>query len=266
MKTHKKIYPELVAPAGDWASVHAATSAGADAVYFGVKTLNMRHEASNFDLLEIKKVINFLHERGVKGYLTVNTIIMEADRPKLRRILKEAKAAEVNAVILWDTAALSMAMEAGLKVHLSTQASVASADAVAFYARLGVSRIVLARECTLDDIQQITREVKKRKIPCDLEAFVHGAMCVSISGRCFLSELSFDKSANRGECLQPCRREFAIRDVDDESQYILGQDYVLSPKDLCAIDFLDKLMESGLVAFKIEGRMRSPEYIRVVVR
>jgi putative protease len=260
-----KSFPELVAPAGDWASLRAAVSAGADGVYFGVKTLNMRHEASNFDLLEIKKVMKFLHEHKVKGCLTVNTIILESDRPKLKRVLKEAKAAKVDAVILWDAAALSMAREAGLQVHLSTQASVANVEAVAFYARLGVSRIVLARECTLCDIQHIAKEVKRRKIPCDLEAFVHGAMCVSISGRCFLSELSFDRSANKGECLQPCRREFAIRDVDDESEYILGKDYVLSPKDLCTLDFIDTLMKSGIAAFKIEGRMRSPEYIRAVV-
>ncbi|MCX5681191.1 MAG: U32 family peptidase [Candidatus Omnitrophica bacterium] len=274
---------ELVAPAGDWPSLYAAMEAGTNSVYFGVKELNMRHEATNFDLLEIKKIVEELHTKGCKGYLTVNTLIMEGEQAKLKRIFKQASAAKVDAVILWDAAALSMAKEYGLAVHLSTQASVANIDAVSFYADQGVKRIVLARECTLKDIIDIAKEIQKRKMACALEVFIHGAMCVSISGRCFLSELSFDKSANRGECLQPCRREFYIRDVEeerapvsdddvpsktrgeDEAEYILGKDYVLSPKDLCTMDFIDELMESGVAAFKIEGRMRSPEYIRVVV-
>ena len=259
----KKI-PELIAPAGDWPSLYAAIDAGADGVYFGVKTLNMRHEASNFDLLEIKKIIDFLHAKGRKGYLTVNTVILEDERAKLKKIFEKASAAKVDAIILWDAAALSMAKEYKLPIHLSTQASVANIDAVEFYVSQGVKRIVLARECTLKDIQHIAKEIQKRKIVCSLEVFIHGAMCVSISGRCFLSELSFDKSANRGECLQPCRREFHIRDVENEVEYILGKDYVLSPKDLCTIDFIDELIASGVAAFKIEGRMRSPEYIRVV--
>jgi len=265
MIQHPQKFPELIAPAGDWPSVYAAVEAGANAVYFGVKTLNMRHEASNFDPLEIKKVIKFLHEKECKGYLTVNTIILEGEQGKLKSILRQAAAAHVDAVILWDAAALSMAKEQGLNIHLSTQASVANVEAISFYARQGVSRVVLARECTLQDVGHIIKEIKKRNIPCEIEAFIHGAMCVSISGRCFLSELSFNKSANRGECLQPCRREFAIRDVDNEVEYILGKDYVLSPKDLCTIDFLDELIVSGVHAFKIEGRMRSPEYIRTAV-
>ncbi|MFA6379431.1 MAG: peptidase U32 family protein, partial [Candidatus Omnitrophota bacterium] len=265
MKSFQHKTPELLAPAGDWPSLYAAIDAGADAVYFGVKTLNMRHEASNFDPLEIKKIIQCLHEKKRKGYLTVNTVILEGDQIKLKRILKQAADAKVDAVILWDAAALSLAKEYGLPIHLSTQASVANIDAVAFYAAQGAVRIVLARECTLRDITHIVKEIKKRKISCEVEAFIHGAMCVSISGRCFMSEYSFDKSANRGECLQPCRREFRIKDIDDESEYILGKDYVLSPKDLCTIDFLDELVKSGIDAFKIEGRMRSPEYIRAVV-
>jgi len=265
MKFSQQTTPELLAPAGDWPSLYAAVDAGADAVYFGVKTLNMRHEASNFDSLEIKKIIQYLHDKKCKGYLTVNTVILEGEQLKLKRILKQAADAKVDAVILWDAAALSLAKEYGLPIHLSTQASVANIDAVVFYAAQGAARIVLARECTLRDIEHIAKEIRKRKISCEVEAFIHGAMCVSISGRCFMSEYSFNKSANRGECLQPCRREFRIKDIDDESEYILGKDYVLSPKDLCTIDFLDELIQSGIHAFKIEGRMRSPEYIRVVV-
>ena len=255
--------PELVAPAGDWPSLIAAVENGADSVFFGVKGLNMRNLASNFDLLEIKKVISFLHAHNKKGYLTLNVVIKNNDISKVKKILAEAKKAKVDAVILWDMAVLSLAKKMGLRIHLSTQASVSNIEAIKFYAKLGVKRIVLARECTLFDIKKIIKEIKKEKISCEIEAFIHGAMCVSISGRCFMSEFTFDKSANRGECLQPCRREFYIKDVDNESEYILGKDYVLSPKDLCSIDFIDDLIKSEIHAFKIEGRMRSPEYIAV---
>lgn len=257
--------PELVAPAGDWASVRAAVESGADSVYFGVKTLNMRAMAANFDILEIKKVVQYCHAHKKKAYLTLNTVIKNSEIAKVRNILAEAKKAKVDAVILWDMAVLALAKKSGLPIHLSTQASVSNVEAITFFAKLGVKRMVLARECTLDDIRAIVKEIKKQKIRCAIETFIHGAMCVSISGRCFLSEYSFDKSANRGECLQPCRREFLIRDVDGESEYILGKDYVLSPKDLCTIDFIDELITAGISAFKIEGRMRSPEYIRTVV-
>lgn len=254
--------PELVCPAGDWPSLVAAVDADADSVYFGVKGMNMRAKADNFDILEIKKVIKFLHDRNTKGYLALNTVIQNEEIKKVRKILSEAKKARVDAVILWDMAVLGLAKKKGLRIHLSTQASVSNIEAVRFYTKLGVKRIVLARECTLLDIKKITAQIKKEKIKCEIEAFIHGAMCVSISGRCFLSEYTFDKSANRGDCLQPCRREFHIKDVDSESEYILGTDYVLSPKDLCAIDFIDDLIKAGIHGFKIEGRMRSPEYVR----
>jgi len=226
----------------------------------------MRNLASNFDLLEIKKVMAFLRTHKKKGYLTLNVVVKNSDIPKVKKILVEAKKAKVNAVILWDMAVLSLAKQEGLRIHLSTQASVTNIEAIKFYIKLGVKRIVLARECTLLDIRKIVKEMKAEKINCEIETFIHGAMCVSISGRCFMSELTFDKSANRGECLQPCRREFYIKDVDGESEYILGKDYVLSPKDLCSIDFIDDLIKAGIHSFKIEGRMRSPEYIGVTTR
>lgn len=255
--------PELLSPAGDWPSLHAAIESGADSVYFGVKGINMRHMASNFEILEIKKIIKFLHAAGKKGYLTLNTVLMQSDLKRVEKICKEAQKSNVDAVILWDMAALNLAQKYELNIHLSTQASVASASAAQAYALLGVKRIVLARECTLEDIIAIKKQLKKMSVPLEIEAFIHGAMCVSVSGRCFLSLEAFGKSANKGQCLQPCRRQFQIKDVDGESEYILGQDYVLSPKDLCSIEFLDLLMKAGIDSFKIEGRMRSPEYVKV---
>lgn len=253
--------PELVSPAGDWSSLNSAVRAGCDSVYFGIKKLNMRSEAGNFDLLELKKVMDFLHEKEKKGYLTLNVIVYNNEIGKVRDILKKAKEARVDAVILWDLAVLKMAKEAGLTVHLSTQASVSNLEALKYYSSMGVRRVVLARECSLKDISDITDGINSSGLDCSVETFIHGAMCVSLSGRCFLSQYSFSKSANRGECIQPCRREYTILDEEDECQYVLGEDYVMSAKDLCTINFLDKLIDSGISAFKIEGRRRPPEYV-----
>ncbi|MCQ9205909.1 MAG: U32 family peptidase [Omnitrophica bacterium] len=256
--------PELVSPAGDWSSLRSAISSGADSVYFGVKGINMRNLASNFDILEIKKVMDVLHRNKRRGYLALNVIVYDREINKITKILKEAKISKVDAVIAWDMAVFFLAKKLGLKIHLSTQASISNFLALKQYYALGARRIVLARENRLCDIKNIIQAIKKEKINCEIETFIHGAMCISISGRCFLSEHSFTKSANRGECLQPCRREFTITDVEGDSQYILGRDYLLSPKDLCTIDFLDNLIKAGINAFKIEGRNRSPEYVKVV--
>ncbi|MBD3264322.1 MAG: U32 family peptidase [Candidatus Omnitrophica bacterium] len=256
--------PELVAPAGSWAALSTALASGADSIYFGIKNLNMRNLASNFDMGEIGKVMNTIHKKKKRGYLALNVIIYNRELGKVENILKIAKKEGVDAVILWDMAAFQMAKDTGLKIHLSTQASVANSGALKTYSRLGAKRIVLARECNLSDIREIIELCEVEKIDCEIEAFIHGAMCVSISGRCFLSQYSFFDSANRGECLQPCRREFIIKDVQDECEYEIGKDYVLSPKDLCTIGFIDKLILTGVKALKIEGRIRSPEYIKVV--
>jgi len=261
-----KSKPELLSPAGNWASLRASVEAGADSVYFGIKGINMRHLANNFDILEIKKVMNFLKEHNCKGYLTLNTIILNEEINKVQKILLEAKKASVDAIILWDLAVLSMAQDLGLRVHLSTQASVSNIEALKVFVKMGVERIVLARECQLTDIRTIISQIRNQGIQCEIETFIHGAMCVAISGRCFLSQYSFDKSANKGQCLQPCRREFFIRDKEGETEYIIGEDYILSPRDLCALDFMDELIEAGIHSFKIEGRMRSPEYSKVTTR
>lgn len=258
--------PELVAPAGDWSGLVTAVDSGADSVYFGIKGLNMRNLAGNFDALELKKIMRFLAQHKKQGYLALNVIILEHELKKVEAILIKAKQAKVDGVILWDMAVMRAAKKLKLPVHLSTQASVSNSAALEEFFKLGVKRVVLARECTLSDIKKIIIHKKANKINCQIETFIHGAMCISISGRCFLSSYSSGKSANRGECLQYCRREFSVKDTEDESEYILGRDYALSAKDLCTIDFIDKLIEAGIDAFKIEGRRRAPEYVKVVTR
>jgi len=264
MKKIKFLIPELVSPAGDWPSLRSAIDAGADAVYFGIKELNMRSAAENFDKLETGKVISLLHQNGKKGYLTLNTIVYDREIAKAKKVLRQAKDCGVDAVIAWDMGVLELARGTGIPVHLSTQASVANFPSVKLFSSLGIKRIVLARECSLADIKDIVAKIKGQGLDCQIEVFIHGAMCVSISGRCLFSQHFFGKSANRGECFQPCRREYLIKDVARGEEYVLGKDYVLSAKDLCTIDFIDQLIESGISAFKIEGRMRSPEYTQVV--
>lgn len=264
MKKIKYSIPELVSPAGDWPSLRSAIAAGADAVYFGIKELNMRRAAENFDKLEIGKIISLLHQNGKKGYLTLNTIVYDREIAKIKKILRQAKDCGVDAVIAWDMGVLELANESGIPVHLSTQASVSNFASVKLFSSLGIKRIVLARECPLADIKDMVAKIKKQGLDCQIEVFIHGAMCVSISGRCLLSQHFFGKSANRGECFQPCRREYLIKDTARGDEYILGKDYVLSAKDLCTVDFIDQLIEAGISAFKIEGRMRSPEYTQVV--
>ncbi len=256
--------PELIAPAGDWAGLVSAVAGGADSVYFGVQGLNMRNLSGNFDSLELKKVMKFLTAHKKKGYLALNVIIMESELKKVETILSRAKRAGVDGVILWDMSVMSIAKRLKIPIHISTQASISNSSAFEAFAKIGAKTIVLARECTITDIKKIINNKKAKNLKCKVEAFIHGAMCISISGRCFLSSYTSSKSANRGECLQYCRREFKIQDIENESEYILGTDYALSAKDLCSIDFIDKLIEAGIDCFKIEGRRRAPEYVKVV--
>jgi len=256
--------PELLCPAGNWSSLMACVECGADSVYFGVKGINMRQMANNFEASEMGKVMDYLHKNGKKGFLAVNIVVMHDELDKIRRVLSEAKASGVDAVILWDMAVLSMAKELGLPIHISTQASIANFSALKFYNGLGVRRAVLARECTLEQIREVKEAVRKIGMDCEIETFVHGAMCLTISGRCFMANYTHGQSANRGECTQPCRREYEISSVEGNENFIVGEDYVMSPKDLCTIEFIDQLIEAGIDSFKVEGRMRSPEYARVV--
>jgi U32 family peptidase len=252
--------PELLAPAGDWSMLNAAIKSGADAVYFGVESLNMRAMAENFKTSDIPEIVEQCKKSNVAAHLTLNTIVYENELEELNKIISVAKSAGVNMVICWDQAVIKKCKEYDMPFCVSTQASVSNSESAKFYQELGAKRIVLARECTLDKIREI-----KNKVDMETETFVHGAMCVAISGRCFMSHEVFGKSANRGECIQPCRREYQIVDTDEEYSFVMGKDYVMSPKDLCTIDFIDKLIESGIDSFKIEGRKRSPEYISKVV-
>ena len=251
MKKH-----EILSPIQDFTSLSAAIEAGADAIYFGVHGYNMRVTAKNFTKDDIVKITTITHDAGVKAYMALNTIIYEEELDKMYTILQSAYNANVDAVICWDPAVIQAARKIGLEVHLSTQASVANSQAALFFKNLGVARIVLARECSLEQIKKIKKETN-----IEIETFIHGAMCVSISGRCFLSQFTTGQSANRGACRQPCRRNYIIKDTEGEFEYEVGPNYVLSPKDLCTLPFFEKLVFSGIDCFKIEGRNKSPEYV-----
>lgn len=260
MEKNKIKKPELLAPAGNWTMLNAAIEAGADAVYFGVKILNMRAAANNFDLTDLPQIVEHCKKHNVQTHLTLNTIVFEEELNELDKIVRTAKDAGIEMIICWDMSVIQKCIELDMPFCISTQASISNSATVKFYEQLGAKRIVLARECTLDKIKEI-----KSKSSVEIETFIHGAMCIAVSGRCFMSHEVFGKSANRGECLQPCRREYQITDSDEKFELLLGEDYVLSPKDLCSIEFIDKLIEAGIDAFKIEGRKRSPEYIATVV-
>lgn len=250
---------ELLAPVSDRVMLKAALDAGADCVYFGLKKLNMRATARNFTLEELPEIVKQCHDNKVKVFLTVNTIVYDHELDDVKKVIAGAKAAKVDNIICWDLAVIQECKKQGMPFHISTQASVANTEAAKFYKELGAERIVLARECKLAQIKEI-----KKKAGIEIEAFIHGAMCVSVSGRCFMSQHLFKRSANRGDCLQPCRREYKILD-EENNELILGESYVMSPKDLCALPFIDKLIEAGIDCFKIEGRVRSPEYVKTVV-
>ncbi len=252
--------PELLAPAGNWVMLRTAVKNGANAVYFGVEKLNMRAMAKNFTIDELPEVVQYCKEHNVDTHLTVNTIVYEEELKDVEEILTAAKEAGITMVIGWDHAVITKAVEIGVPLCISTQASVSNSVAANFYKNLGAKRIVLARECTLKQIKEI-----KEKVDIEIEAFVHGAMCIAVSGRCFLSHYAFGRSANRGDCIQPCRREFEIRDKEGKLTFDLGGNYVLSAKDLMTINFIDELIEAGIDSFKIEGRKRSPEYLATVV-
>lgn len=261
--------PELLAPAGDWKSLDAALDAGADAVYFGVRGFNMRAAAKNFTTRDLPKIVAQCHKRKARAYLTLNVVVFEREITALQRLLKAAKKARVDAVIGADFAVLAAARKLGLQVHASTQMSVANSAAIRFLHGLEVKRFVLARECSIEDIRRIKRSLRtalgKKAGTVTIEAFGHGAMCVSMSGRCFLSNFEGGKSANRGECSQQCRREYLIVEERGGQEWKLGKDYILSPKDLCTLPFLEKLIEAGVGSLKIEGRNRGPEYVSTVV-
>ncbi len=264
IKADKK--PEIMSPAGNWISLRAALDAGCDAVYFGIKGINMRAGADNFSASEMKRITGLCHKNSTKAYLALNTVIYEKDIPKTIKIIDKAKEAGVDAIICWDFAVITESLKKDLPVYLSTQMSVSNSSGILyFYNNFNIKRFVLARECSLKDIVQIKNNLQivlgSKADEIEIEVFIHGAMCVSVSGRCFLSQFQFGKSANTGECIQPCRREYLVTDMEEKHSFTVGSNYILSPKDLCTMPFIEKLIETGISSFKIEGRNRSPEYV-----
>ena len=222
--------PELMAPAGDWMMLRAAVGNGANAVYFGLNKLNMRAKATNFSVEQLPEIVSFCKVHKVKSYLTLNTIVFEEELSELEEIIIVAKQNEVDRIICSDLAVADLCQRHNFPFCISTQSSISNSLAADVYKRMGAVRIVLARECSLDEIKKI-----RAKTDLEIEAFVHGAMCIAISGRCLMSHHLFGKSANRGECIQPCRREYEVHDNAINRSLIIGEDYVMSPKDLCTI-------------------------------
>jgi len=253
--------PELLAPVRDEISFTAAVDAGADAVYFGLGQLNMRVNSKGFDIETLPRIVRSAHAKKVKAYVTLNTIVYDEELGQVGRILEEIKDSKVDGVICWDPAVIQKARQMDLSVHISTQANVSNIEAACFYERLGAERIVPARELTLEQITSLKQNTK-----LEIEIFVHGAMCVSVSGRCFMSQFLAGRSANRGDCLQPCRGRYEITNTETNEKLELHNNYIMSPKDLCTLAVVDRLIATGVDAFKIEGRSRPPEYIRTVVR
>ncbi len=251
---------ELLSPVRDEVSFRAAVNAGADAVYFGLGTLNMRVNSRGIDIESLPEIVKSAHKDNVKVYITLNAIIYDEEIKLVDELLAKCKNYGVDAIICWDPAVIQLCKKHQLEIHISTQASVSNRLAADHYKALGAERIVPARELTLEQITEL-----KKNTDIELEVFIHGAMCVSVSGRCFMSQFVHGRSANRGDCLQPCREHFSVTSTENQYDLALGDGYVMSPKDLCALPVLDKVIATGVDSLKIEGRSRSPEYIRMVV-
>ena len=263
---------ELMSPVGSYESLAAAIQAKADSIYFGVGELNMRSRAAyNFTVKDLKKIADICKKNNIKSYLTLNVVVYDNEFKAIKKLCDAAKKAKISAVIASDLAVIQYANKIKLPVHISTQANVSNIEAVKFFSKYaGV--IVLARELTLEQIRNIAKEIKKQNMRgpnkqlVKIELFIHGAMCVSISGKCQMSLALYNEPANRGKCLQACRRAYRVIDEETGDELVIDNKYVMSPKDLCTIGFIDKLIEAGVSVFKIEGRGRSPEYVYTVTK
>lgn len=261
---------EIMAPVGSYESLHAALQGGADSVYFGVEGLNMRARSSaNFTLDDLCHIVEICNERHVKTYLTVNTVIYNNELEKMRQVIDCAGRAGVTAIIASDLAAILYARSVGVEVHISTQCNVSNFEALRFFAQYA-DVVVLAREMVLEQVAEIHRQIVKENLRgpkgelVRIEMFAHGALCMAVSGKCYLSLHERNASANRGACNQICRRAYTVRDRDNEVELDIENEYIMSPKDLCTVGFLNKLADAGVKVFKIEGRARSAEYVRTV--
>lgn len=264
--------PELLAPVGNFASLQAAIQAKADAVYFGIAQLNMRAKNSYaFTLDDLKDIADIVKSANMRAYVTLNTIIYDDELDQAKGIIDAVKRENLDGVIVSDMAALAYCKEQGVEAHISTQLSVSNIEAVTFFSHFA-DRIVLARELTLEKINYIIQEINKRQIKgpsgrlMEIELFTHGAMCVAVSGRCYMSLYKYNQSANRGSCIQPCRRQYKVTDIETGKELVIDNQHVMSPKDLNTLPFLDKLVEAGVDVLKIEGRTRSPEYVLIVIQ
>jgi len=263
---------EIMAPAGSYESLAAAIQAGADSVYFGVTQLNMRaRAAANFTLGDLEEIMKICHENTVKAYLAVNTLLYDHDVTIMKKLVDTAKEHGVDAIIAFDLACVQYCHEIDMPAHISVQFSVSNYESLKFFAKM-TNRVVLARELTLDQIKAIYEKIQEEQLMgsegrlMEIEAFIHGALCVAQSGRCQMSLYTHNASANRGACLQNCRAKYKVMDVDTGKELVIDNQYVMSAADICTIDFLDKLLEAGVQVMKIEGRGRSPEYVSTVVR
>lgn len=262
---------EIMAPAGCWESLSAAINAGADSVYFGIEKLNMRSRSSNnFTTEDLHKIVALCKSHNVKTYLTINTIIYGEDLPLMREIVDNAKEAGVSAIIASDVAVMQYAVSQGVKVHLSTQLNISNVEALKFYAQFA-EVVVLARELNMSQVADIYKQIVEQNITgrsgeqIRIEMFCHGALCMAVSGKCYLSLHELNASANRGACMQVCRRAYRVHDVESDIELEVDNKYIMSPKDLKTIHFMNKMMDAGVRVFKIEGRARGPEYVKTVV-
>ena len=261
---------EIMAPAGSYESLTAAIQGGADAIYFGIEGLNMRARSSNnFTIDDLHQIAQICRENNMKSYLTVNTIIYEDDMVLMRKIVDAAKEAALSAIIAADIAVMVYARSVGMEVHLSTQLNITNSESLKFYAQFA-DVVVLARELNLNQVAAIYKDIFEQQITgpsgalIRIEMFAHGALCMAVSGKCYLSLHEKDLSANRGACNQICRRGYVVKDKDSDIELEIDNEYIMSPKDLKTIHFMNKMMDAGVGVFKIEGRARGPEYVRIV--
>ena len=263
---------EIMAPAGSFDCLLAAIEGGADSVYFGIGHLNMRsHSANNFAVEDLPEIMRICRAYGIKGYMTLNITLYGEDLEGARAVLDKAREAGVDAVIASDMAAILYARQIGLEVHISTQLSISNVEALRFYSRFA-DVVVLARELRLDQVKAIHDAIVTERIcgpsghPVRIEMFAHGAFCMAVSGKCYLSLAAYGSSANRGACLQVCRRGYRVTDEETGNELLVDNSYIMSPKDLCTIEFMDKIVDAGAKVFKIEGRARSAEYVKRCAR
>jgi len=263
---------ELMAPAGSFESLQAAIMNGADSVYFGVDQLNMRARASiNFTIEDLPEIVKRCEERNVRTYLTLNTIIYDHDLTVIKTLLDAAKNAGITAVIVMDQAVISYARQIGMELHISTQINITNIETVKFYAMFA-DTMVMSRELSLRQVNRITEQIEKEQITgpagnlVEVEIFGHGALCMAVSGKCYMSLHSHNSSANRGACKQNCRKKYTVIDQDTGNEMELDNEYIMSPKDLCTLDFLDQVIDTGIKVLKIEGRGRAPEYVAKVIK